>query len=259
MSRFSSLLLSCIILFLGAVSSTAQAQSRNNWLSSYDFTQRYANREKGRWSLSDWLSLKDRNRQMDMWLSFNAPSPFEFMVGGSYLSYKTDLHDNTEQKSYNSYSGELAAYAQLVGLSAEYEHNSAENLTDFAGMFNLRVFGNSIQNSSLVMSYGLRSRDDQSTATATKLSQQFGQAELQLYIFKYFGVTGKYRYYLPTSNSDLGDINSELTEYGAFIDFKALRVFGAYYKETQKTKLAPATIDTITERSGIKSGIKIFF
>lgn len=258
MSRFSSLLLSCIILFLGMVSSPARAQSRNNWLSSYDFTQRYANREKGRWSLSDWLSIKDRNSKMDMWLSMNAPSPFEFMAGGSYLSYKTDLHDNTEQKAYTSYSGELAAYAQLVGLSAEYEHNAAENLTDFAGLFNLRVFGNSIQNSSLVMSYGLRSRD-QSSPTATKINQQFGQAELQLYIFKYFGITGKYRYYLPTTNDDLGDVNSDLTEYGAFIDFKALRVFGAYYKESQKSKLAPAVIDTITERSGIKSGIKIFF
>lgn len=258
MSRFSSLLLLCIILFLGMAGSPAKAQSRNNWLSTYDFTQRYANREKGRWSLSDWLSMKDRNRQMDMWLSFNAPSPFEFMVGGSYLSYKSDLHDGTEQKSYSSYSGELAAYAQLVGLSAEYEHNAAENLTDFAGLFNLRVFGNSIQNSSLVMSYGLRSRD-QSAPTAAKLSQQFGQAELQLYLFKYFGITGKYRYYLPTSNDDLGDVNSDLTEYGAFIDFKALRVFGAYYKETQKSKLAPAVTDTITERTGIKSGIKIFF
>ncbi|MDG0817903.1 hypothetical protein [Bdellovibrio svalbardensis] len=258
MSRFSSLLLSCIIVFLGAIHSPAQAQSRNNWLSSYDFTQRYANREKGRWSLSDWLALKDRNRQMDMWLSMNAPSPFEFMIGGSYASYQTDLHDNTEQKSYTSYSGELAAYAQLVGLSAEYEHNTAENLTDLAGQFNLRVFGNSIQNSSLVLSYGLRTRD-QSTPTATKISQQYGQAELQLYIFKYFGLTGKYRYFLPTTNADLGDLNSDLTEYGAFIDFKALRIFGAYYKESQKSKLAPAITDTLVERSGIKSGIKIFF
>lgn len=263
MSRFSSLLLLCIIF--GSVSEPARAQSRSSrsssgssLMSGYDFTQRAANREKGRWSLSDWLSMQDRNRQMDMWLSMNSPSPYEFIVGGTYLSYKTDLHDGSSTKSYTSYAGELAAYAQLVGLGAEYERNSAENFSDLTGMFNLRVFGNSIQNSSFVLSYGLRTRD-QSAPVVTKLSQQFGQAELQLYIFKYFGVTGKYRYYLPTSNSDLGDVNSDLSEYGAFIDFKVLRIFGAYYKETQNSKLAPATTNTVIERSGIRSGIKIFF
>lgn len=254
MSRFSSLLLSCIILFL----STAQAQTASRWSSGYDFTQRAAAREKGRWSLSDWLAIKDKNRQMDMWLSVNSPSPFELAIGGSYLSYSTDPHDTTDPKSHTSFAGDISAYAQFVGLTGEYEHNAAENFTDTTGMFNVRVFGNSIQNSSLTFSYGLRTREMKGTVD-TRLAQQFGQAELQLYMTKYFGVNGKYRYFLPTTNDELGDVKGEYSEAGLFIDFKALRVFGAWYKENQKNKVPAATSETITDRTGIRSGIRIFF
>ena len=256
MSRISSLLLSCIILFLAS----APALAKDDWITGYDFTQRAANREKGRWSLSDWLAIKDRSRMMDMWLSTNSPSPFEFMLGGSYLSYQTNPHDGTGTSSHTSAAGEAAAYAQLVGLSGEYEHNAAENFTNTAGMFNLRVFGNSIQNSSLTLSYGLRTHEYvTSTATAGRLVQQFGQADLQLYITKYFGIDGKYRYFLPTTNDDLGDVKGDYSEAGLFIDFKALRVFGAWYKESQKNTPASTTTESVTDRSGIRSGIKIFF
>lgn len=255
MSRFSSLLLSCIIVFLAL---PAAAGSSSHWISDYDFTKRAAAREQGRWSLSDWLAIKDRNRQMDMWLSMNSPSPFEFMLGASYLSYQTDLHDGTDKTSHISYSGEIAGWAQLVGLSAEYEHNAADHFTDLTGLLNLRVFGNSVQNSALILSYGLRTRE-MTEPVETKLAQQFGQAELLLYIFKYFGVNGKYRYFLPTSNDDLGDVKGDYTEAGAFIDFKALRIFGAWYKENQKNQTPAATSETLTERSGVRSGIKIFF
>lgn len=256
MSRISSLLLSCIILFFAS----APALAKTDWLTGYDFTQRAADREKGRWSLSDWLAIKDRSRMMDMWLSTNAPSPFEFMLGGSYLSYKTDLHDGSDPTSHTSFAGEVSAYAQLVGLTGEYEHNSAENFTNTTGLFNLRVFGNSIQNSSLVLSYGLRTHEfATTTGTSDRMVQQLAQVDLQLYITKYFGFDGKYRYFLPTTDDNLGDVKGDYSEAGLFIDFKALRIFGAWYKENQKNTPASSTTESVTDRTGIRSGIKIFF
>ena len=251
MSSFSSLLLLCIISF----STLAEAQSGSRWGSGIDFSQRAANREKGRWSLTEWLAMKDRNRMMDMWLSVNSPSPFEFMLGGSYLSYKKETLGVEGNSSHTSYRGEASAYAQLVGLTAEYENNTDEGLTDIAGMFNLRVLGNSIQNTSLTLHYGQRTRDESSG----KLTQQFGQASLQIYITKFFGMDGKYRYFLPTSTDELGEVKEDVTEAGLFIDFKAVRVFGTWYKESQKLKIPAATEDTVTDRAGIRSGIKIFF
>ena len=226
-----------------------------------DFSARASNREKSRWSLTDWLAMKERNRMMDMWLNVNAPSPYEFMLGGSYISGKSEITQGTglgPSENSISYSGEAAAYAQLVGLSGEYENNPDEDFASSAGLFNLRVLGDSIQNTSLTLSYGLRTKEISGT-TSTRLSQQFAQAGLQLYLTKFFGFDGKYRHYLKSDNDQLGDVNGSLTEAGVFIDFKALRIFGTWYKEDIKTKIPAATEDTITERSGIKTGIKLFF
>jgi hypothetical protein len=274
MSRYSSLLLSCIILLAGLSIAHADDLDSGSGGSSggghgrysllgYDYTKRAENREKGRWSLSDWLALKEKNRLMDMWLSTNSPSPFEFMLGGAYNSITTEttgssVSSNNGSKAFSAYNAEVSAYAQFVGLTGEYENNSAENYSDLAGMFNLRILGNSLQNTSLTLHYGLRTRDIIGTQ-ATRLSQQFGQASLQLYISKYFGIDGKYRYYLPTTDSVMGDVNETLVTGGVFIDFKGLRVYGQYFKEEQKSRSSSATTDTVTDRSGIQSGIKIFF
>ncbi|WII71208.1 hypothetical protein QJS83_12130 [Bdellovibrio sp. 22V] len=255
MSRFSSLLLLCIITF----SAMAEAQSGRRWGSGIDFTQRAANREKGRWSLTEWLEMKNRNRMMDMWLSMNSPSPFEFMLGGSYNSLKTEVQGTTpSETSFTSYAGQLSAYAQFVGLTGEYENNTEEHFTDTTGMLNIRLLGNSIQNTSFTIHYGLRTREYADSAQG-RLSQQFGQASLQVYLTKYFGLDGSYRYFLPTSTDELGDVEGSITEAGLFIDFKAVRIFGAWYKESQKTKIPAATDDTVTDRAGIRSGLKIFF
>ncbi|MGE5087373.1 MAG: hypothetical protein ACM3MG_13800 [Bacillota bacterium] len=257
MSRFSYLLLSCIIVF--SFEAWAQNGGRSRWSGGYDFTQKATKREAGRWSLSDWLAIRDKNRLMDQWLSMNSGSPFEFMVGGSYLSYKTTSSDTSiAETSSTSFSGEFSAYAQLVGLGAEYSNNTAEKYNDLSGIFNLRLLGNSIQTTGLTLSYGMRTRE-MNGATQTRLSQQFGQAELQLYLTKFFGFDGKYRYFLPTTNDVLGDVKEDYSELGLFIDFNALRIFGAWYKESQKNKTPAATDETITDRTGIRSGLKVFF
>lgn len=251
MSRFSSALLLCIILLTG----TVHAQSGSRWGSGIDFTKRAAAREQGRWSLSEWLEMKNRNRMMDMWLSMNSPSPFEFVLGGSYNSFKTENPDTGTSSSHVSYMGEFSAYAQFVGLTAEYENNTEEDFNDLSGMLNIRLLGNSIQNTAFTLQYGQRTRD----GSGDRLAQQFGQVSLQVYLTKYFGIDGKYRYFLPTSTDDLGDVEGNRTEAGVFIDFKALRVFGTWFKENQKSKIPAATDDTVTDRTGIRSGIKIFF
>ncbi|MEN0058153.1 MAG: hypothetical protein AAGB31_04915 [Bdellovibrio sp.] len=252
MSRFSSLLLLCIIGF----SDLSFAQSKSRWGSGIDFTQRAANREKSRWSLTEWLEMKNRNRMMDMWLSFNSPSPFEFMLGGAYNSFKTEVEGSSDSESATSFSGEFAAYAQFVGVSGEYENNTAEKYNDLAGMLNIRLLGNSIQNTSFTIHYGQRTRDSEDSG---RLTQQFAQASVQVYLTKYFGLDGKYRYFLPTSTDELGDVEGNLTEAGLYIDFKVLRIFGSWYKESQKNKIPAAADDTVTDRTGIRSGLKIFF
>lgn len=230
---------------------SAPAQSsRKSWGSGIDFSARASKREGSRWSLTEWLAMKERNKMMDMWLSVNAPSPLELMMSASYNSYQTD-----ERTSHTSLSGEFAASVPLVGVSAEYEDNKAEGFTDVAGLFNLRVFGDSIQNTSLVLSYGQQTREQDGSSS---LKQQFAQAALQIYLTQYFGVDGSYRSFMP-STSELGEVQGSESSAGVFIDFKALRVFGSWYKEIQELKNPAATSDGSTDRTGIKSGVKLFF
>lgn len=225
---------------------------------NYDFQKRADARRASRWTLQEWLERKDRHAMMDLWLSFNSPSPFEFSLGGAYISATTSTDSagvKTEEKHVSS-SGRIEAYALLVGLSGEYENNIKESYNDVTGTFHLRLFGNSIQSTALTLGYGLRTREG-GGSTPYRLAQQFGEGHLQLYIMKYFGIEGRYRSYLSVTEDTLGDTKGELQEAGAFIDFSAVRVFGTWYKEnTTSTKNA---VESKTDSTGIKSGIKIFF
>jgi hypothetical protein len=218
------------------------------------FTERAERRESKRWTLQEWLAQKDRNSMMDAWLSMNAPSPYELMLGGSYNSFQTDITNTTATK-HTTYAGSFSAYAQFVGLTAEYENNTDEGFNDSAGLFNLRLIGHTIQGSYLTLHYGQRTRNID--LNSVRLTQQFGQASLQLYLIKNFGFDGLYRSYLPTSETTLGDVTGNTTEGGAFIDYKNFRVFGTWYKELLMYKKSGTETDTT--RSGIRSGVKIFF
>lgn len=252
MSRFSSLVLLCIMVF----SSLSYAQKTRRWGIDLDLTKRAADREKGRWSLGEWLEMKERNRMMDMWLSMNSPSPFEFSISGSLKNYKSQVEGNATSESYSTFFSEFSAYAQFVGVTAEYENNGDEGYNDLNGMLNIRLLGDSIQNTAFTIHYGQRAHEND---TSGRRTQQFGQVSLQVYLTKYFGIDGKYRQYLPTETDSTGEIEGNQSEAGVFIDFNAFRIFGTWYKEQEKTKLPAATDPTTTEKTGIKSGLKIFF
>ena len=232
MFHFKSWISLCIVVF----SLNAAAE---------DLGKRSERRESKRWTLQEWLEQKDRNKMMDMWLSMNAPSPYEAVLGGS--------HNSSEK--YTSYSGTFSAYAQFVGLTAEYENNTEEGLSDLSGLFNVRLIGHTIQGSYLTLHYGQRTRNI--NAGNVRLNQQFGQASLQLYLINNFGVDGSFRYYLPTSEATLGEVTGTNSEAGAFIDFKNFRIFGGWFKEVQTNKLN--NVETSASRTGIRTGLKVFF
>jgi hypothetical protein len=233
------------------------AQYRDN---SFLF-KRAQDRAATRWTLQEWLATKDRNRMMDMWLAMNTrSSPYEAMVGAAYKSTREGVGTAGEQ-SYTSADGYVTAHASIVGLTFEYENNVKDNFNDVNAMFNLRVFGNSIQSTYLAFHYGQRTRTFTSAIPSSSFKNQFGQVSLQLYITKYFGVDGFYRSYIPAIEGGLNqEMRGNLSEAGVFIDFKALRVFGSWYQDNEivKDTLTPFN-ETTTNRVGTKAGIKLYF
>jgi hypothetical protein len=119
---------------------------------------------------------------------------------------------------------------------------------------NLRVLGNAIQGTHLVLNYGQRT---QNTTSVQNLKNQFAGGDLDLYLMRHFGLHGNYRNFFSTSDSTLGDVSGSKSEAGAFIDFAALRIYGNWFSEKQDAVLSGTT--TRTQRTGIQSGIKFFF
>lgn len=260
MTQFKTLLVAAVFA-LPALAKAQGSSGGSGGSSSAGFGnlgQRAEKRESSRWTLQEWLAQKDRNRMMDMWLSMNSPSPFEAMVGGSYLATSTRVDAPATEDHFYSYSGELAAYAQFVGVGAEYGNNVQENYNDLAGMLNLRLLGNSLQNSSLTVQLGQRTRTFSTAGAPNAQRNVFSQVTLQLYVAKYFGIDGHYRFYEPSANAALNEtIGGTQSEAGVFIDFKAIRVFGSWYRDVESH--SGGALEQTVERSGIKSGFKIFY
>lgn len=215
-----------------------------------------AARESKRFTLQEWLENKDRRALMDMWLTINTPTPYEFVFGGALQNYKIDSTTNnlTLSEDKSTYFGEVSAYATFMGLSLEHTNNYAEGFNDTTGIFNLRVFGNTVQGSHFTLHYGLRTRS--ATNGSYRLNQAFPAVTLQLYIMKYFGIQGNYRAFSTSAESFYGDTKADELTYGAFIEYGALRIFGDIYQERQTSTLN--SVETNIKREGARVGLKFY-
>lgn len=242
------------------IANTAEARSFDTsgggsrpWLMSSSA----AAREAKRFTLQDWLENKDRRALMDMWLTINTPTPYEFVIGGSQQSYSLDVTSAgvTNSRSITGYHGEVSAYAKFVGLTLEHQHNSDEGFNDTTGIFNLRIFGDTVQGSHITLHYGLRTRTADNGNY--RLNQPFPGVTLQIYLMKFFGIQGNYRSFGTVTESYYGESTADELTYGAFIEYGILRIFGDMYQERQNSKLNG--VETDTERKGTRLGLKFFF
>ena len=202
--------------FMIFICSTSKAEDKP-WLLS----KGTAAREAKRFNLYDWLEQKNRNKVMDMWLSLNTASPYEFLISTHFNQYKLTNKPQADS-AYENYSVDLHAYSYFVGLTGEYENNTFEHFALTTGIFNLRVFGETLQGSQITFRYGLRTKTDHNQLF--RLNQTFAAALVQLNIFSGFGLHYEFRHYFPFTESYLGDTRTESTDVAAYIDFGDLRI-----------------------------------
>lgn len=270
MKRQKELIMSLRYTFLFSLSfivfsaTQIHAQTKSTWGGpGFDFRKKAESKEGTRWTLQEWMAQKEKNHIMDLWLGMYAPSPFEFFISGSHHSYNSTLStmpasSPETSNSFKSYQGAIGAYAMIIGLQGEYENNWEEQYNDLSGSINLRVLGNAIQGTHLLLQLGQRTRNLNSTTTnPLKLSNTFTGAELDIYLMKYFGLHGLYRSYLPNDETSLGQVSGTRSEAGMFIDFNAVRIYGNWFSDKQESLLS-GTI-TKRDRTGIMTGIKFFF
>lgn len=245
----------CFTFFLSTISNAADGSGPTG---RFNIQQKIEKKEASRWTLQEWLAQKERNRLMDLWLAMYSPSPYEFFIEGSYLSFSSQTEPVTATEGhFQSYRGGVGAYAAVVGLEGTYENNTQEKLNDLSGSLHLRVLGNAVQGTHLIFHYGLRTRNFESSGMNQRISNQFAGADLNLYLTRYFGLMGTYNAYLPTEHLTLGSISGTRSEAGLFIDFEAARVFGNWFADIQTHKKS-ATENSVI-RTGIQSGLILFF
>ncbi|MBC7754765.1 MAG: hypothetical protein H7Z71_11045, partial [Moraxellaceae bacterium] len=185
--KLNSCLVIVLIIFIQTCASVTWSQEKNG---NYNIQKKAEQRSLKRFTLKEWMDSKDHRALMDMWLSINTPSPYEFMLSGSFIQYSLESKQAgaTMRTNKKSMDGSFSAYATLVGITAEYQNNVEENFNDVTGMFNVRVFGNTLQGTHITFHYGLRTRSDNNQHY--RLNQSFPAVTLQLYMTKYFGAQG---------------------------------------------------------------------
>lgn len=246
-----TIICSVLVIFFAAFTAHSQTTSKRPWLLS----QGAAAREAKRFTLQEWLEGKERRNMMDMWLSINTPSPYEFVISSALQNYnlETKSAGTTTTQSNSVYTGEISAYATFVGLSVEHTNNQPENFSDLTGIFNLRLFGNTLQGTHLTLHYGLRTR----TSENYRLNQPFPAITLQIYLMKFFGIQGNYRDFGTFTETFHGASTMNEFTYGAFIEYGDLRLFGDIYQERQNSILN--NVETNYRRGGARLGLKFYF
>jgi hypothetical protein len=211
-----------------------------------------------RWTLLDWLSWKEQQKAMDMWLAKNSHhSPFEFFLESSALNYDRGNGDPTPTRSNtNHYGGALAAYAGVAGLRSSY-YSSQENQTTWSASFNLRLLGRAIQDTHLNLEYGLRGLAiNRDAKPIENFQNQFGGGTLGVYFTKHFGVEGTYQRVFANSERNR-TLEGEVSKGSLFIDFGPLRIFGEWSKEMRQ--YLENSLTTHEYREGLGGGIRLFF
>lgn len=244
---------SLFLILFATLSANSQTTSNRPWLLS----QGAAAREAKRFTLQEWLEGKERRNMMDMWLSINTPSPYEFAVSAGLQNYDlkvTSLGASAIQ-SQSVITGDISAYARFIGVTLEHANNQGEKFNDVTGILNLRIFGNTLQGSHLTLHYGLRTRT--ANDKSYRLNQSFPAVTLQIYFMKYFGIQGNYRDYGTITESFYGSTTMNEFTYGPFIEYGDLRLFGDIYLERQSSILN--NVETTYSREGAKIGLRFYF
>ncbi len=157
-------------------------------------------KSSSRWTLADFLVQKNKNKLADQWLSMNraAGQLVEINLGGGVNTYRFKAGPTVAAITGESQSYRLDTYISFFNLMAEFEKSDDDKET-YAAAAGLRLLGASSQTTNIVARYGLKEERNLSTKEISK--NAFAEGQLQLYVFEFFGLMGKYRHYFPHDSS----------------------------------------------------------
>lgn len=239
------------LIFIGIFFSlSAQAQIGIGTGGGFSFG---GNKDSVRWTLSDWMSQKQQFRIQDQWLALNKQAKeFEFGINGSTQSYDSTNNGVTTNETASVYS--VSLWYKIFGL--EYSIlDSSEDFTRTSYQFNVRLFGQSANSTSLTAFYGQQETEDESTGLDYK--GQFAGGDLKLYIFDFFGLTGNYRSDFESEDSNNTMYEGYRAAYGAFIEVFIFRIGAEVFRESVEVTPSSGAART-DKRDGVQTSVQIY-
>ena len=195
-----------------------------------------------RWSLAGWLETKEKMRLMDLWLALHAPSPYEFIFGGDYLT-----GSQTPGSSFSGGSLFFIAYASIFGLELKGQLKAPVDY--WQAVFRLRIFGYHDQASNITLHAGVRTRQG-----TDSFRNALTGGSISIYVAKFFGIEGKAIHLFDSTPSPLGtQFSGTEFDMGAFIEFSFVRIFGKYFSH-------PSTLNgSEISETGVRFGTQLYF
>lgn len=248
-------------------------------------------RESTRWTLTEWLRIKERMRMMDLWLALvSDPKKDKFrpelnIVYGMTRGNATLKDDQgvTEEASTsgaqgraqlwltNLLTGTVGIRTLNIDFGGEAYGRKGGNFGEEGGRSmqhsyyaaDLRLFGGNIQDTSLVVKYG---RYQSNNTVPNWASEGEGQrtgtmagVELQLYLLKFLGAEGNYLSYGDAKKwTGTDEVRGSYYDYMGFVEVSFLRLMGGVYREQwafAENGNAPVRID----ETGALGGVKLQF
>lgn len=214
-------------------------------------------KEAVQWTLADWLTQKSRMSLMDTWLALHRQVKWlEVIPVAGHTRYTLTRKDasGSASVSQDSQAYGLNIYLGPVSLAGEYERTSTD-VESYGGAGGLRLLGLSAQSTSLEGRFGWRRRQDLRAGEIWE--NQYAEGELQLYIVRWFGIDGRYRYYFP-STSNLGTrLQGHSVQGGAFFELGLARLYANAFQEPME--LSSGGNVTKESRDGYQAGVKLYF
>jgi hypothetical protein len=253
-SRFKMLSIALAAVFL--MPDLAYAQRGGRLLGGGTYKRSSSGGENIHWTLSDWMTQKANFRLMDQWLAVNTQRQlFELNLEGGQVEYEVRRGGTKKDQTMQRYSASI--YVSIFGIEGGVE-DTDEDLKTSYGQFNVRLMGDSSRNTNLVLGYGVRKREDESVIPTLEVTNQYGNVKLQLYVFSFFGIDGTYRKDIRANDQQKTQYEGERAEYGAFLEYEFVRIYGKAFKDT--TYKTPAGgVTQVESRDGIDAGVKFFF
>lgn len=216
-------------------------------------------KEASQWNIADWLGQKSKTAFWDQWLAMNRQATtYESNFSAAHSRFDIQITDPAQVIIKDDGDGQVYGadfYITIFNIHGEYEKTSG-NQEAYGGGIGLRIFGTSSQTTNIALKGGFRKLTDLSTSEAW--NNTFGEAQIQLYLLKFMGLSGKYRFYSPATSKLENTLVGSRTTGGIFLEGMIFRLFADYYQEPMRLKDA-AGAETKIDREGYEAGLKFYF